>query len=215
VSRYAGSGPTLTGRSERSFDDRARSRTTTRRSDLGGVPAQPGTRDPGDRFLHRRDHLVPHAVKRIRRSRSGPSPPLENFCPNFCPSETISGDPTRPQMTCEQRRRSNMTQIGRAHNPEVTGSNPVPATRSTSANERAQFSGVFCIPPGIPQELTRWPPGSPGRIFPRISSKTSPPFSPDPKVAAAGHEIPLRDILCRLIVSNTRGGRRSDVRGWG
>jgi hypothetical protein len=162
VSRYAGSAPTLTGRSQRSFDDRARSRTTTRWSDLGGVPAQPGTRDSGDRFLHRRDHLVPHAVKRIRRSRSGPSPPLEHFCPNFCPSETISGDPTRPQMTCEQRRRSNMTRIGRAHNPEVTGSNPVPATKEIAGSDRHE-------PPLAHRATTR--PGAPRCRQPSVGER--------------------------------------------
>ena len=54
---------------------RPRSGTTTRRSDLGGVPAQPGTRDPGDRLLHRRDHLAPHALRLLRhRARDAACP---------------------------------------------------------------------------------------------------------------------------------------------
>ena len=39
-----------------------------------------------------------------------------------------------------------------AHNPEVTGSNPVPATRSTSANGRGRISGPFLISPEFPHE---------------------------------------------------------------
>ena len=53
----------------------ARSGATTRRSDLGGVPAQPGTRDPGDRLLHRRDHLAPHALRLLlHRARDAACP---------------------------------------------------------------------------------------------------------------------------------------------
>jgi hypothetical protein len=44
----------------------ARAGTTTRRSDLGGVPAQPGMRDPGAGLLHRRDHLAPNALRLFR-----------------------------------------------------------------------------------------------------------------------------------------------------
>jgi hypothetical protein len=40
-----------------------------------------------------------------------------------------------------------------AHNPEVTGSNPVPATRSTSANERGRVLRPLRIPPGFPRQL--------------------------------------------------------------
>jgi hypothetical protein len=60
-------------------------------------------------------------------------------------------------------------------------------------------------------------------LAPRISRPDLPPhlvqdvstLFAGPKVAAAGHEIPLRDILCRLIVSTTCRGGRSDVPGRG
>jgi hypothetical protein len=39
------------------------------------------------------------------------------------------------------------------HNPEVTGSNPVPATSPTSANDKGRVFRPFRIPPEFPQEL--------------------------------------------------------------
>jgi hypothetical protein len=44
----------------------ARSGSTAAGPDLGGVPAQPGRRDPGDRLLHRRVHLTQDPVRVLR-----------------------------------------------------------------------------------------------------------------------------------------------------
>jgi hypothetical protein len=63
----------------------------------------------------------------------------ENFCPNFCPPEPISADPRRSEMTEKAAERRCMTWQRMAHNPEVAGSNPAPATR------KALETGPFCL----------------------------------------------------------------------
>jgi len=53
--------------------------------------------------------------------------------------------------------------LGRAHNPEVTGSNPVPATRSTSANEKGPDNPAPFVSPPFPR-------GSSRSAFPMIAA---------------------------------------------
>ena len=94
--------------------------------------------------------------------------------------------------------------LGRAHNPEVTGSNPVPATRSTSANEE----GACCRPLRIPSVFTRIYLRRTGPIRPSAAASSVAVLDRDSE-ALIDHAAQLGDLTEAILATGSASANSS------
>jgi len=111
--------------------------------DYPGTFAEPSLRKPRYSARTTRRHRTRALAARSRgvgRFRAiGLSVSTTNFIPILYPTHLISAALRAPEMSCSSQTAPCITLMERAHNPEVAGSNPAPATRK--APERGLLVG--------------------------------------------------------------------------